>query len=209
MSDDKKKGPGALSLGTAAVGATFGILQARSQNKAVRKMSKETQRRLNMMITAIRVDRLRQTDRLGREAQTAVKGVMNVAPRSLAVIETLASRVAANVASDQFAIDEQASRQIASVEAEKQNVANEAASQWTNPMAAGITGGLQGFQSGMQLEAAIRKRDAAAGQSDMAIQTMGQFTQSLIAQRDFMVKQAQHGLNRLGDFAASLSRRGF
>lgn len=157
----------------AGVGGLVGALQARSRNKAIRKAARESQRRLNDAITQVRFDRLRNTAQLARQAALTLGNVQNALPSSQSLTETLASNLVANVASDQFAIDEASRRQVEAIRAEKQAIATEASNQMLNPVTAAILGATSGFEGGMELGSQMVQRRQAEALAAAQRQTIG------------------------------------
>lgn len=140
---------------TAAVGSVLAGTGAHRNNQALRTYAKDSQRRLNDTITQIRVDRMRNTSQLAREAQVEQGAVLNIAPHNQGVMQALAVRLAGGVASDQFAINETAKRGEAAVEAQKRDVVNHANSQMKNVHVAALEGAVAGAQAGAAIGGAV------------------------------------------------------
>lgn len=155
----------AAALGGGVIGAVLGGIGASRQNKALKQSAQISLSRLNDYITQIRVDRLLQTDRLARSAQVALGDTLNVAPEGQAAIQTIASRIVAGAAGDQFAIDENARRQETMALAEKQNVVTGANNQMQSPAAAALGGAVGGAAQGMALGQGIDQLSQGAGQA--------------------------------------------
>lgn len=156
----------------AAIGAGIGVLAARGKNKRLQEVALRRQRRVNQKITQMRVNRLIAMDSLARAGRVALGDSLNAAPHNLAVVETLASRVVANVARDQDTIDINLERGELASEAEKQDIAAETSSQTQNPILAGLTGALQGALTGASFASAIGSA-VQAGQENEILKGVG------------------------------------
>lgn len=145
---------GLLSGGAAYIGY-------RGQKKAIEDAAEEDFKRIGDYVTQSRVDRILETERLARDAQVAVGSALNTMPEGLATLETIASRVVAGVATDQFAIDEELRRRETAAAAEMKNVATGASNAIAG--AAGRVGASfgEGVETGMNL---YNKVEALKGQ---------------------------------------------
>lgn len=180
-----------LAIAGGVAGGIFGAKGASSRNRAVRKSAEISMDRMNDYITQTRVDRLLKTEQLARQAQVEVGAVLNVAPESLSVMETIASRIVRGIASDQFSVDEEMRRQETAAEAEKQNIATEANNNMTSSGMAGFTGALSGFSQGMNFGGAI---DGAID-AGKAAKMQGQMNVNEQQQSGYRTEAAKIGLD--------------
>lgn len=136
-------GGGGGSMPYMAIGNSIGDfisagLSTVQRNKAVVKAANISFKRINDYITQARVNRLLETDQLSRAAQIEIGSAMNVAPEGQAAVQTIASRIVAGVAGDQFAIDEDLRRREAIAQTEKEDIKSGAKSQMSRPILAAL-----------------------------------------------------------------------
>lgn len=139
-----------IGAATGAVNSWLSYSAAKSHNKAIKEAADRSFDLLGHFLAQIKLDKLLQTASLARNARVALGGALNVAPDGQAAIETIASRIAAGVATDQFAIAEDARRREEATKSEMTNVLTGAANSMVDPAGAAIGGAAGGFQQGVQ-----------------------------------------------------------
>jgi len=162
-------------IGSGLVGsAVLGGLQAMSAkttSRSLKDAAEEDYKRLGDYITQSRVDRVLQTERLAREGQIAVGNMLNASPEGMSTLETIASRVVAGIASDQWAIDEELKRRETAAMAEMRGVETR-----TNNQLATVASSVgqaigEGFQTGtsMYLAATSLSREKALAEQQSKV----------------------------------------
>lgn len=151
---------GALSLA--------GTLRA---NRAIERAADISQERIDQEITQSRVNALMQTDRLAVEGEQALGAVLNSTPRTTGTLEAVASRIAAGIGVDQFAINEELRRREESLQAQKESIVASANSRMRSPILAAAQGALGGFSQGTAIASGFQALSAAgqAAQQSAAI----------------------------------------
>lgn len=138
-----------LTVGALSAGAAY--LTGRSQSKEIKRVAEENFARVADFVTQARVDKILQTEQLAREARVKLGAVLNVSPQGLSARETIASRIVAGVATDQFTINTELKRRETAAKAEMSNIASGA-----NSALAGVSANTgaafgQGMNAGMNL----------------------------------------------------------
>jgi hypothetical protein len=194
-----------LNIFLAIAGAAFGAHQAQRANKALRKATTISQRRIDEMITQARVNRLLRTAALAREAQTALGAALNVAPSSLSALETIRARIVSGAASDQFAIDQEIQRQEAAFQAEKENVVAAAISNNQNVLLAGLSGAVSGFGAGTDVSAGLAEIQQRTQQAASAAALAASQTETQRLFRSFFTQDQRQFEERVSRVGANLS----
>lgn len=167
-----------LSVGALSAGAAY--LTGRSQAKEIERVAEENFARVADFVTQARVDKILQTEQLAREARVKLGAVLNVSPEGLSARETIASRIVAGVATDQFAINTELKRRETAAKAEMSNIAAGA-----NSALAGIasnTGAAfgQGMNAGMNLYqqySAVKQAEAQLPMQEQVYQNQNAYNE--------------------------------
>lgn len=151
-----------IPLAFASGSAIFGALGARSASKRIEKAAKANMEAIDDEITQVRIrsiDEMIGLSRRGRgitgEAQTVFAG-----RSGLSVNEILAT-LAADVAEDSAVLRRNRENAVDSLQAQKTAIVNQAQSQMQNPLLAGVSAGLAGFSTGMEIGGAFNAVQAA------------------------------------------------
>lgn len=153
---------GALSFAAPlAIGfGVLGIASARRQNRFLRESAEAAFESLDKQITQLRIRTIDDAITISAQAQieagqaeAAFGGVTG------ASVSTILASFATDVAEDTAVLKRNEEAGIEAIEAQKEDVSNQAASQLKNPAIAGILMGLSGFQAGLSLDAAAASAD--------------------------------------------------
>lgn len=193
----------------------LGISQARRQNRFVRRSAEAVFKSLDKQITQIRIksidDAITISSQAMIEAGRAEAAFGGVTGQS---VSTILASFASDVASDTAVIRRNEEAALEAIEAQKEDISNQAASQLKNPALAGILAGLSGFQAGLSLDAAVSQatrlkalkafedRLGAAGQQTGTIRLLNSMFQRDASGELLRTRQGMFG--GLSDEAAGL-----
>lgn len=156
----------ALAGAGAGLGAATGFMDALSAADTAEKNIA----RLGEYVTQTRVDALRNTERLSREAQVAIGNLSNVSPEGMSAMATISSQIVRGVASDQYAIETEASRREQAAFAEMESISDSV----PNPIMSALGGAINmagvGANLGGIFESMGQTQEAAGLQSQSSAQ---------------------------------------